>query len=74
MTVGPERCEDIADVETADYVFTDGCGLVAPHLAQELARRMGIVTIDSRQTDLPDRRDGLRSTMVEFDFIASLFS
>jgi hypothetical protein len=35
-TVDPKRCEDIPDVETKDYVFTDGCGLIAPALAKEL--------------------------------------
>ncbi|EAQ87610.1 hypothetical protein CHGG_04229 [Chaetomium globosum CBS 148.51] len=44
------RVEDIPDIETADYIFTDGCGLVAPKLAQELARRVGIVFRDRRYT------------------------
>ncbi|GJC88137.1 RNA-dependent RNA polymerase 1 [Colletotrichum liriopes] len=50
LAVDPKRCEDIPDVETADYVFTDGCGLIAPHLAQELARRIGIVIRTVRYT------------------------
>lgn len=50
LTISPDRCEDIADVETADYVFTDGCGLIAPSLAQELARRTRILFRNSRYT------------------------
>jgi hypothetical protein len=50
MTVSPDRVEDIADVETADYCFTDGCGLVAPSLAQELARRTRIIFRNQRYT------------------------
>ncbi|KAK4144578.1 RNA dependent RNA polymerase-domain-containing protein [Dichotomopilus funicola] len=50
MTVDPSRVEDIPDVETADYIFTDGCGLIAPRLAQELARRVGVVFRDRRYT------------------------
>lgn len=49
-TVSPDRVEDIPDIESADYVFTDGCGLIAPRLAQELARRVGIVFRDRRYT------------------------
>ncbi|KAI5866155.1 RdRP-domain-containing protein [Durotheca rogersii] len=41
-TVDPDRVEDIADIETADYNFTDGCGLTAPPLVQELARTLRI--------------------------------
>jgi len=48
--INPDRVEDIGDVETADYVFTDGCGLIAPWLAQELARRVGIAFRDRRYT------------------------
>lgn len=50
MTISPDRCEDIADVETADYVFTDGCGLLAPSLARELARRTRILFRNNRYT------------------------
>ena len=50
LTISPQRCEDIADVEGDDYIFTDGCGLVAPKLAQELARRVRIVFRGSRYT------------------------
>jgi regulator of nonsense transcripts 1 len=50
LTISPDRCEDIADVETADYIFTDGCGLIAPKLAHELARRTKILFHDTRYT------------------------
>ncbi|KAF5579291.1 NAM7-nonsense-mediated mRNA decay [Fusarium pseudocircinatum] len=50
MIIDPDRCEDIPDVETDEYVFTDGCGLIAPSLAQELARRTRIIFRDSRYT------------------------
>lgn len=49
-TVPPDRCEDIPDIETSDYVFTDGCGLIAPELARDLARRVRIVFRDRRYT------------------------
>ncbi|KAF5566717.1 NAM7-nonsense-mediated mRNA decay [Fusarium phyllophilum] len=50
MIINPDRCEDTPDVETDEYVFTDGCGLIAPSLAQELARRTRIIFRDSRYT------------------------
>ncbi|KAK4148839.1 RNA dependent RNA polymerase-domain-containing protein [Chaetomidium leptoderma] len=50
MEVSPDRVEDIADIESADYIFTDGCGRIAPRLAQELARKIGIVFRDRRYT------------------------
>lgn len=50
MTISPDRCEDIPDIESPDYVFTDGCGLIAPKLAQELARRTQILFRDTRYT------------------------
>lgn len=50
MVISPERVEDIADVETADYCFTDGCGLITPSLAKELARRNRILFRNSRYT------------------------
>ena len=50
MTVSPERVEDVPDIESADYIFTDGCGMIAPVLAQELSRRVGIVFRDRRYT------------------------
>lgn len=50
MVVSPERCQDIADIETPDYVFTDGCGLISPNLAKELARRVQIMFREMRYT------------------------
>jgi regulator of nonsense transcripts 1 len=50
MIVSPDRVEDIPDIESADYIFTDGCGMIAPVLAQELSRRVGIVFRDRRYT------------------------
>lgn len=50
VTVPPDRCEDIPDVETPDYIFTDGCGLIAPILARDLARRVRIIFRDTRYT------------------------
>ncbi|KAK1834909.1 RNA dependent RNA polymerase-domain-containing protein [Podospora conica] len=47
-TVNPKWCEDIPDVETKDYVFTDGCGLIAPVLARELAKGAKIVFRNQR--------------------------
>ena len=39
MTIDPKWVEDIEDIETADYIFTDGCGLIAPQLAQQLSAK-----------------------------------
>ncbi|KAK3994424.1 RNA dependent RNA polymerase-domain-containing protein [Cladorrhinum sp. PSN332] len=50
MHVDPDRVEDIPDIESADYVYTDGCGLISPRLASELARRVRIVFRDKRYT------------------------
>lgn len=48
LAVEPGRCEDIPDIELRDYVFTDGCGLVAPRFAQELARRLRLTFRNTR--------------------------
>ncbi|KAL1647121.1 hypothetical protein SLS58_002892 [Diplodia intermedia] len=40
--LAPERCEDIPDVEAMGYVFTDGCGLISPHLARLLVKSVHI--------------------------------
>lgn len=42
MNLEPNRCEDIPDVATKDYVFTDGCGLISRHLAKQLVQRANI--------------------------------
>ncbi|KAF6838959.1 hypothetical protein CMUS01_04420 [Colletotrichum musicola] len=52
LPVDPSRCHDIPDIETPDYVFMDGCGLIAPHLARDLARRMRIAFRNVRYTPL----------------------
>lgn len=49
-TVNPNRCQDIPDIETNDYIFTDGCGLISPHLARELSRQVGITFRNIRYT------------------------
>jgi RNA dependent RNA polymerase len=43
MEVASERCRDIADVENENYIFTDGCGLIALGLARQLVRKRPIV-------------------------------
>jgi RNA dependent RNA polymerase len=48
--VHPDRCEDTEDVQTKDYIFTDGCGLISPHLAHALARKLGISFRNVRYT------------------------
>jgi regulator of nonsense transcripts 1 len=48
--VDPNRCQDIPDIETNDYIFTDGCGLISPHLAHELARKVKIAFRNIRYT------------------------
>ncbi|PON22462.1 hypothetical protein TGAM01_v208743 [Trichoderma gamsii] len=50
MKVDPKKVEDIPDIEVGDYVFTDGCGLIAPALAKELSRRTRIVFRNMRYT------------------------
>lgn len=42
MNLPANRCEDISDIKTRDYNFTDGCGLISPYLAQILVKKMGI--------------------------------
>jgi hypothetical protein len=34
--------EQIPDITSGDYVFSDGCGEVSPQLAKEIARRYGV--------------------------------
>jgi regulator of nonsense transcripts 1 len=50
MNISPDRCEDISDIESEGYIFTDGCGLIARSLAQDLARRAGIKFRNDRYT------------------------
>ena len=42
MTIEPNRCRDIVDVENEDCIFTDGCGLISTKLAGILARKRPI--------------------------------
>jgi hypothetical protein len=42
LTLLPERSQDIDDVSSKDYIFTDGCGLISPQLAAQLALRRHI--------------------------------
>jgi len=50
IVLEPSRCRDIPDIETNDYIFTDGCGLIAPSLANELARKLKITYRNVRYT------------------------
>ncbi|KAL7950149.1 RNA dependent RNA polymerase domain-containing protein [Trichoderma barbatum] len=50
MQVDPKKVEDIPDIEVGDFIFTDGCGLIAPGLASELSRRIKIVFRNMRYT------------------------
>ena len=40
--VEEENCEDIDDVESGDYNFTDGCGLISKDFAKFLVTKMNI--------------------------------
>ncbi|KAK7965764.1 uncharacterized protein PG986_000041 [Apiospora aurea] len=48
LRVEERRCEDIPDTELNDYTFTDGCGLMAPRFAQDVARRLRLTFRDRR--------------------------
>ncbi|KAI0200557.1 RNA-dependent RNA polymerase [Astrocystis sublimbata] len=48
--VEADRCEDIADIETDDYNFTDGCGLISSKLAKELSYRLCLTFRNKRYT------------------------
>lgn len=48
LTLSPDRCEDIDDVATKDYIFTDGCGLVSIPLMRRIAQTRNIVFRDRR--------------------------
>jgi hypothetical protein len=48
--VKPDRCEDIPDVLTKDYIFTDGCGLIAKSLANLLVQKVRITFRNVRYT------------------------
>lgn len=48
LSLPPDRCQDIDDIATKDYIFTDGCGLISIQLARQLAQRRNIVFRDRR--------------------------
>ena len=48
--VKPDRCEDVPDVLTKDYIFTDGCGLISKHLADLLVQKVRIAFRNVRYT------------------------
>lgn len=48
LEIRPERCKDIEDVKQDDYIFTDGCGSISPHLARHLVQRRNIVFRNKR--------------------------
>jgi RNA dependent RNA polymerase len=48
--VKPDRCEDIPDILTQDYIFTDGCGLISKSLANLLVRKIRIAFRNVRYT------------------------
>jgi hypothetical protein len=48
LDLPPNRCQDIDDVATKEYIFTDGCGLISTHLARQLAQRRNIIFRDRR--------------------------
>jgi hypothetical protein len=48
--VKPDRCEDIPDILTKDYIFTDGCGLISKSLANLLVQKVPITFRNVRYT------------------------
>ncbi|KAJ4288053.1 hypothetical protein N0V90_012070 [Kalmusia sp. IMI 367209] len=42
------RCQDIDDVKRDEYIFTDGCGLISPHLARQLVQQRNVMFRDKR--------------------------
>ena len=47
-SLDPLKCEDIPDIQTKDYIFTDGCGLISPKLAKILAQKRNIIFRNAR--------------------------
>lgn len=43
VELDPAKTRDIADVQTREFIFTDGCGLVSTQLAREIAKRRRII-------------------------------
>lgn len=50
MKLDPSRCQDIPDIEAQDYIFTDGCGLISRHFANDLSRILKIAFRNVRYT------------------------
>jgi hypothetical protein len=50
VTLHPDRCEDIADVQSKEYCFTDGCGLISTLLAEQLVKKTQITFRNVRYT------------------------
>ncbi|KAF2026561.1 RdRP-domain-containing protein [Setomelanomma holmii] len=48
LELPPDRCQDIDDVASKEYIFTDGCGLISIQLARRLAQKRNIVFRDRR--------------------------
>jgi hypothetical protein len=48
LNLRSDRCQDIEDVVTKDYIFTDGCGLISTQLARQLVQKRNIVFRDRR--------------------------
>jgi regulator of nonsense transcripts 1 len=46
----PDRYEDIPDIQTKDYIFTDGCGLISTFLANQLVKSLKIAFRNVRYT------------------------
>jgi hypothetical protein len=46
LSLPPDRCQDIDDIATKDYIFTDGCGLISPQLARQLVQKRNIIFRD----------------------------
>jgi len=50
VTLHPDRCEDIADIQSKEYCFTDGCGLISTILAKQLVKKTQITFRNVRYT------------------------
>jgi hypothetical protein len=48
LDLPPDRCQNIDDVVTKQYIFTDGCGLISVQLAKHLAQKRNIVFRNQR--------------------------
>ncbi|KAF2101257.1 RdRP-domain-containing protein [Rhizodiscina lignyota] len=48
LELSPNRCEDIDDITSGDYMFTDGCGRISATLARQLVQRRNIAFRNKR--------------------------